>query len=810
MKVESYVEAVLSRLKSVTPSRDGWVARCSCPTHSGGSGDLTPSLRVTVGEGGKVLLHCRGGCSTDDILTGAGLTWVKLFCPRGRTPQEPLCLEPEEPSHKALALRGEVYEKLLAALAPLTKEHAAHLKARGLKRHDLVYPGYASFCGNARYNAWNTLYHEYGDALYSVPGFVPDQCYAVRFEGLLIPIRSYMGNVEALKLRTLGPLTDSGEVPRYVSFSGGGGQSCGARVHFPQSRVYEECNYTIITEGELKADVATALFGMGSESCVISIPGVANYAKAIGALSYIGGSSEGGLVRVDVAFDWPDVRSKANVRRCLLVLLRDLRSSGYSPGVLTWNGDHKGYDDALHAGVAIQAHRGADLDALEAELRKGVQTHAPSAKWPLNIAQWVPPKFPTASLPKDAADVVRAVAVSKQCPEDFPGVAVLTAAASAIGATRALEVKPGWKELPCLYSAIVAPPSSKKSPALLSVLAPVYERQRDATKAFETGAVPALSHTWIQDATTEAVGGILKDQPRGVFLIQDELVSWVLGNDQYRGGKGSDRQKWLSMWSSMPTKIDRVGGGSKPIDRPFLCALGGVQPDKLSAFVDAKGAQDGFVDRILFAWPELSHPAKWDDEAAAPKVNADRWFDIMDGLYGLEFDVGGPLPEPRVLSFSPSGRKRWASFYDAHIAEQQASGFPSRMFGPWGKFLAYCARFALVLCMLRSQSPSHEYEVEEEDVEGAAALVDYFTQHAHGVALGMVRGDLDYLLPRLTSMASEGPVGHRRAMREGGLLKSQALSLFKRAEDLGLGEVRKERSAEGRVREVFDLVTDED
>lgn len=62
------VTLVLSKLESVRPRGEGqWMARC--PAHD----DRKPSLSVTLGDYGRVLLHCFAGCSFKAVLAAAGL-----------------------------------------------------------------------------------------------------------------------------------------------------------------------------------------------------------------------------------------------------------------------------------------------------------------------------------------------------------------------------------------------------------------------------------------------------------------------------------------------------------------------------------------------------------------------------------------------------------------------------------------------------------------------------------------------------------------------------------------------------------------
>lgn len=67
------VNEFLYRLDGVKGGHGQWTARC--PAHD----DRRASLSVSVGEGGRVLLNCHAGCSTDDICAALGLTVKDLF-----------------------------------------------------------------------------------------------------------------------------------------------------------------------------------------------------------------------------------------------------------------------------------------------------------------------------------------------------------------------------------------------------------------------------------------------------------------------------------------------------------------------------------------------------------------------------------------------------------------------------------------------------------------------------------------------------------------------------------------------------------
>ena len=77
------IDRVLSHLEGARRVGDSWVARCT--THE----DSHPSLSIKEATDGTVLLRCRAGCSTADIVRNAGLAWVDLFPPGSRDRRKP-------------------------------------------------------------------------------------------------------------------------------------------------------------------------------------------------------------------------------------------------------------------------------------------------------------------------------------------------------------------------------------------------------------------------------------------------------------------------------------------------------------------------------------------------------------------------------------------------------------------------------------------------------------------------------------------------------------------------------------------------
>jgi 5S rRNA maturation endonuclease (ribonuclease M5) len=71
------VDQVAARIGGKVQRSGNGLSLC-CPAHE----DSNPSLSVSEGEGGRVLIHCHAGCSLDAVLSAAGLEHADLSLPR--------------------------------------------------------------------------------------------------------------------------------------------------------------------------------------------------------------------------------------------------------------------------------------------------------------------------------------------------------------------------------------------------------------------------------------------------------------------------------------------------------------------------------------------------------------------------------------------------------------------------------------------------------------------------------------------------------------------------------------------------------
>lgn len=73
----SQMQHIISRLRRVKQTGSNqW--KTVCPAHD----DHDPSLSVSIGEDGRVLMHCHAGCAIEDIVRSIGLEMKDLYPPR--------------------------------------------------------------------------------------------------------------------------------------------------------------------------------------------------------------------------------------------------------------------------------------------------------------------------------------------------------------------------------------------------------------------------------------------------------------------------------------------------------------------------------------------------------------------------------------------------------------------------------------------------------------------------------------------------------------------------------------------------------
>jgi len=353
--------------------------------------------------------------------------------------------------------------------------------------------------------------------------------------------------------------------------------------------------------------------------------------------------------------------------------------------------------------------------------------------------------FPTDVLPEPVARFVHEAARSIGCDESYVVLPLLSALASAVGNTRRIRLKSSWTEPCIIWTVIVAPSGSKKSPALSLSVKALQKRQDQAFREHE-GAVsdyqeakaiydvqladwkkrgvkhnetmpvmperPVAVRYITSDSTAEAMAALLSESPRGLLLCRDELSAWLSSFDSYKASRGVDAPFWLELHRAGSVTVDRkTSKRVTHIPRASCSITGTIQPAVLNSCIggrsededdDREFLSNGLIARFLPASPP-QRPSRWTDFeiSAAAESGIER---IIDWLLTLDFvppddpdDLGDP--ESIDLSLSVDGRAAWVAFYNQHSRE--AAELQHDAAAAWAKLEGYVARFALLIHLLR-------------------------------------------------------------------------------------------------------------
>lgn len=206
-----------------------------------------------------------------------------------------------------------IYGALLGKLK-LSFSHRQNLRDRGLMDHEIERRGYKTLPAEGRDKLAMGLIAQFSSASCApVPGFYQsgEQWTLAGPPGLVIPVRNSGGCVVALKIRRDGHT--HGPKYLYLSSRKQGGPGPGSPIHVP---LFDHIPNTIrVTEGELKADIATVLSGI----LTISIPGAAAWRTALPVLREFNPS------QILIAFD-ADVRRNHHVARALACTVEALHA----------------------------------------------------------------------------------------------------------------------------------------------------------------------------------------------------------------------------------------------------------------------------------------------------------------------------------------------------------------------------------------------------------------------------------------------------------------------------------------------------
>lgn len=354
-------------------------------------------------------------------------------------------------------------------------------------------------------------------------------------------------------------------------------------------------------------------------------------------------------------------------------------------------------------------------------------------------------QFPMHIFPKKIQDIIMELQRTNQFPVDYSCGAILSSISTAIGNTIRIKVKNGFIEPALLNMALVGPPGVNKSAPISFFLRPLYleddiinkkyledKKKYNQAKAIaaERGekcnaSEPIRTQTIVNDTTLEGIIAIHATTPKGICIHADELLGWINTFGRYH--KGAEEQTYLTLYNGGPLKITRRNS-DLDLSLPYTCVnvIGSIQPDVLPQLLNSNKMSNGFIDRILFVYPDNPQIIRWTDDNADPQIIS-VWDTVINKLIhkNITWDQG-----PSYVAFSREAQKTLCQWQNKIADKDDDADVCIK--GIHAKLETYVIRFCLILhvldCICNNINPFSD--IMPEIVEKSISLFTYFENTA--------------------------------------------------------------------------------
>jgi hypothetical protein len=339
--------------------------------------------------------------------------------------------------------------------------------------------------------------------------------------------------------------------------------------------------------------------------------------------------------------------------------------------------------------------------------------------------------FPIEVFPEEIQRVISEVVKSNNFHPDYLSAGIMSATATAIGGDmRVFNSK--WWDSPILWNCIVGIAGNGKTHSLNWAMKPIegkeqaiFENYKNEMQDYEfndsEGVKPVYINRVFKDFTIETLAVNLEHNEKGLVVFNDELKGWI--SKMNTPNSAGDEDNWLESFNGNSITVNRIGREPLRVDKTSINVLGGIQPSRLTSITSGGRSESGFLDRILFYYPEKTDALKWNDDAELNEATTEYYTSIINGIESRGYVNFQSLKEDRINVWQPwynDNNEKYNN--DPKGAELQS------------KLVTYFWRFALVLEVLK-QEVSKEYTttISKESLLGAVKLTDYFRMTANKV-----------------------------------------------------------------------------
>jgi hypothetical protein len=232
---------------------------------------------------------------------------------------------------------------------------------------------------------------------------------------------------------------------------------------------------------------------------------------------------------------------------------------------------------------------------------------------------------------------------------------------------------------------------------------------------------PVEKFAYITKATWEGIAGMVGRAPtQGILWLCDELAGFFNSANQYRSGKGSDKEDLLEAWSGNGAVIARAAGTTVNVGAVSLSIYGNIQPKVLAPFLGDGSDNNGTFARFDFV---QQPPALTQITLGLPKIDINPMlqalYERVDAISITEF------------ALDEEARKLFVDYYN-HCQRLRLNHPKQGMRAMLGKAAEKVGRVATILHCIHAAHLGGEVssKIPASRVKAAIKWVEYTTQQA--------------------------------------------------------------------------------
>jgi len=347
-----------------------------------------------------------------------------------------------------------------------------------------------------------------------------------------------------------------------------------------------------------------------------------------------------------------------------------------------------------------------------------------------------PPSVPLEAFPPQVANLLQESSEAFTISLQIPAACLLGMLSCLVGGTRLISLRPSWKESGNLWIATVAASGIGKTPCATAFFQQVknleyeaYKKWQAEYRAYEQASdilpKPVRRQSYIDDATVEALGEALSDNPRGIMWRKDELSGLIADMNRYTQSASSARSRLLSSYDGQEWKTNRISNPARNqyILHAYVGIFGGIQPAMLTQVFETGAAgvdeASGFLQRFIFIRAERDKPSIWSETSLSPESLA-LLESVTQALWAWDI-------ENEAVTASPQAKAVFVEWFDGIAREEFLSQSPALL----SKLKGQVHRLCLLLHCLDAALAGTDgmNPVTEDCMRRALLLANWVKEH---------------------------------------------------------------------------------